>query len=51
MVTSTVGSLSWSNGEAPSGAWLTGAQFVGSDTLMIGGLGVLTGDLITAPLP
>ncbi len=54
VVTSTDGGLTWSNDGLPAGsrAMLTSVQFVGSDTLMIGGvLGVLTRDLTTAPLP
>jgi photosystem II stability/assembly factor-like uncharacterized protein len=53
VVTSTNDGLTWSYDGAPSSArTLTGVQFVGSDTLMIGGwAGVLTRDLIMAPLP
>ncbi len=52
VVTSRDGGATWTSDGVPSGGSLTSVQFVGSDTLMIGGnLGVLTRDLTTAPLP
>jgi photosystem II stability/assembly factor-like uncharacterized protein len=42
----------WSYDGMPAGYGLSSVQFVGSDTLMIGGsLGILTRNLTTAPLP
>jgi photosystem II stability/assembly factor-like uncharacterized protein len=52
VVTSRNDGATWSYDGAPSGGGLTSVQFVGTDTLMIGGdLGVLTRNLTTAPLP
>ncbi len=52
VVTSRDDGATWSYDGAPSGGGLTSVQFVGSDTLMIGGsLGILTRNLTTAPLP
>jgi photosystem II stability/assembly factor-like uncharacterized protein len=52
IVTSRDDGATWSDDGAPSGGGLTSVQFVGADTLMIGGyLGILTRNLTTAPLP
>ena len=52
VVTSRNDGVTWSDDGAPSGGGLTSVQFVGADTLMIGGyLGILTRNLTTAPLP
>ncbi len=52
VATSRDDGATWSYDGAPTGGGLTSVQFVGSDTLMIGGFyGVLTRDLTTAPLP
>ena len=55
VVTSRDGGTTWTYDGAPFGILvgvLTSAQFVGADTLVIGGdLGILTRDLTTAPLP
>ena len=51
-MTSRDGGATWTSDGVPSAGSLASAQFVGSNTLMIGGeLGVPTRNLITAPLP
>ncbi len=52
VATSRDDGATWSYDGAPTGGGLTSVQFVGSDTLMIGGsLGIMTRNLTTAPLP
>jgi len=51
VVTSPDGGVTWSYLGAPTGMRLDDVRFVGGHTLTVGGLGVLTRDLTTAPLP
>ena len=52
VATSSNDGATWSYDDTPAGYGMSSVQFVGSDTLMIaGGLGVLTRNLTTAPLP
>ena len=52
VATSSNDGATWSYDDTPAGYGMNSVQFVGSDTVMIaGGLGVLTRNLTTAPLP
>ncbi len=52
VATSLNDGATWSYDDTPAGYGMSSVQFVGGDTLMIaGGLGVLTRNLTTAPLP
>ena len=52
VATSRDDAATWSNEGVVMGPFMTSVQFVGTDTLMIGGVwGVMTRNLTTAPLP